>query len=238
MLIGKHPSPAAAVHRSGCSVSQHQSIDVGWNGCSVALLLAVNIPFALPFLCPDRFAKSTDPLLCYVISVDTPLLLLTVSAMGFSGKSEVMNHKRWVLRGESKSEGVFWKMENDGPAIDEKSKGFAANPAPGMEGIAGMLPDCVSVELDSEEVITNLQNAISIYPISSYSGSDVVPKDERGGYTLNHSVESQEKFEEMEDLFTLQITERNWYHKRFSFSVDSYGLDPKQFLNAVFNSNS
>ncbi|KAL8228395.1 hypothetical protein R6Q57_015979 [Mikania cordata] len=42
----------------------------------------------------------------------------------------------------------------------------------------------------------------------------------------------------MADLFTLSITEPDLvYHKRFAFSIDSYGLDPKQFLNGVFNSS-
>ncbi|KVI09565.1 hypothetical protein Ccrd_012059 [Cynara cardunculus var. scolymus] len=41
----------------------------------------------------------------------------------------------------------------------------------------------------------------------------------------------------MADLFTLSVTEPDLvYHKRFAFSIDSYGLDPKQFLNGVFNS--
>ncbi|XVE75272.1 hypothetical protein DITRI_Ditri12bG0081900 [Diplodiscus trichospermus] len=39
----------------------------------------------------------------------------------------------------------------------------------------------------------------------------------------------------MTDLFTLSITE-SVYHKGFVFSIDSYGLDQKQFLNEVFNS--
>ncbi|KAJ8427176.1 LOW QUALITY PROTEIN: hypothetical protein Cgig2_025738 [Carnegiea gigantea] len=41
----------------------------------------------------------------------------------------------------------------------------------------------------------------------------------------------------MADLFTLSITEPDLvYHKGFAFSIDSYGLDQKQFLNDVFNS--
>ncbi|THG06066.1 hypothetical protein TEA_013165 [Camellia sinensis var. sinensis] len=41
----------------------------------------------------------------------------------------------------------------------------------------------------------------------------------------------------MADLFTLSITEPDLvYHKGFAFSIDSYGLDQKQFLNEVFNS--
>ncbi|KAL6558340.1 hypothetical protein OROMI_018690 [Orobanche minor] len=40
------------------------------------------------------------------------------------------------------------------------------------------------------------------------------------------------KGKEMADLFTLSITDPDVvYHKGFSFSIDSYGLDQKQFLN-------
>ncbi|KAF1870421.1 hypothetical protein Lal_00003627 [Lupinus albus] len=41
----------------------------------------------------------------------------------------------------------------------------------------------------------------------------------------------------MADLFTLSITEPDlMYHKGFALSIDSSGLDQKQFLNEVFNS--
>ena len=115
------------------------------------------------------------------------------------------------------------------------------------------------------KIITYLQNTVSIHPISSYPGCDMVPKDEpdmdssnkisflnknpffdlfhlfhdrnRGGYTLHHDFESEERFQEMADLFTLSITEPDLvYHKGFAFSIDSYGLDQKQFLNEVFDS--
>ncbi|KAL8217718.1 hypothetical protein R6Q57_021091 [Mikania cordata] len=105
------------------------------------------------------------------------------------------------------------------------------------------------------------------FPISLDSGCDMVPKDEpdmdssnkisflnknqffdlfhlfhdrnRGGYTLHHDFESEERFQEMTDFFTLSITKPDpVYHKRFAFSIDSYGLDPKEFLNGVFNSRS
>nr|YP_010484390.1 Ycf2 [Tamarix laxa]YP_010484406.1 Ycf2 [Tamarix laxa]UVW79610.1 Ycf2 [Tamarix laxa]UVW79611.1 Ycf2 [Tamarix laxa] len=114
-------------------------------------------------------------------------------------------------------------------------------------------------------IITYLQNTVSIHPISSDPGWDMVPKDEpnmdssnkisflnknpffslfhlfhdrnRGGYTLHHDFESEERFQEMADLFTLSITEPDLvYHKGFAFSIDSHGLDQKQFLNEVFNS--
>nr|YP_010581033.1 hypothetical protein RF2 [Sarracenia alata]YP_010581047.1 hypothetical protein RF2 [Sarracenia alata]UZT27352.1 hypothetical protein RF2 [Sarracenia alata]UZT27363.1 hypothetical protein RF2 [Sarracenia alata] len=115
------------------------------------------------------------------------------------------------------------------------------------------------------KIITYLQNTVSIHPISSDPGCDMVPKDEpdmdssnkisflnknpffdlfhlfhdrnRGEYTLHHDFESEERFQEMADLFTLSITEPDLvYHKGFAFSIDSYGLDQKQFLNEVFNS--
>nr|YP_009529174.1 hypothetical protein RF2 [Pholisma arenarium]YP_009529180.1 hypothetical protein RF2 [Pholisma arenarium]AXX75974.1 hypothetical protein RF2 [Pholisma arenarium]AXX75981.1 hypothetical protein RF2 [Pholisma arenarium] len=115
------------------------------------------------------------------------------------------------------------------------------------------------------KIITYLQNTVSIHPISPDPGCDMVPKDEpdmassnkisflnknpfldffhlfhdrnRGGYTLHHDFESEERFQEMADLFTLSITEPDLvYHKGFAFYIDSYGLDQKQFLNEVFNS--
>nr|ATL59840.1 Ycf2 [Retiniphyllum pilosum] len=115
------------------------------------------------------------------------------------------------------------------------------------------------------KIITYLQNTVSIHPISSDTGCDMVPKDEpdmdssnkisflnknpffdlfhlfharnRRGYTLHHDFELEERFQEMADLFTLSITEPDLvYHKGFAFSIDSYGLDQKQFLNEVFNS--
>ncbi|KAK8317358.1 hypothetical protein V6Z11_A13G102600 [Gossypium hirsutum] len=67
------------------------------------------------------------------------------------------------------------------------------------------------------KIITYLQNTVSIHPISSDPGCDMVPKDELG---------------KMADLFTLSITELDLvYYKGFVFSIDSYGLDQKQFLN-------
>ena len=113
------------------------------------------------------------------------------------------------------------------------------------------------------KIITYLQNTVSIHPISSDPGCDMVPKADmdssnkisflnknpffdlfhlfhdrnRGGYTLHHDFESEERFQEMADRFTLSITQPDLvYHKGFAFSIDSYGLDQKQFLNEVFNS--
>nr|USG57653.1 hypothetical protein RF2 [Primula ranunculoides]USG57672.1 hypothetical protein RF2 [Primula ranunculoides] len=112
------------------------------------------------------------------------------------------------------------------------------------------------------KIITYLQNTVSIHPISSSDpGCDMVPKDEpdmdssnkisflnkndlfhlfhdwnRGGYTFHHDFESEERFQEMADRFTLSITEPDLvYHKGFAFSIDSCGLNQKKFLNEVFN---
>ena len=78
------------------------------------------------------------------------------------------------------------------------------------------------------KIIPYLQNTVSIHPISSDPGCDMVPKDEPD------MDSSEERFQEMADLFTLSITEPDLvYHKGFAFSIDSYGLDQKQFLNDV-----
>nr|YP_010694069.1 Ycf2 [Impatiens conchibracteata]YP_010694089.1 Ycf2 [Impatiens conchibracteata]WCD66762.1 Ycf2 [Impatiens conchibracteata]WCD66782.1 Ycf2 [Impatiens conchibracteata] len=107
------------------------------------------------------------------------------------------------------------------------------------------------------KIITYLQNTVSIHRISSDPGCDMVPKDEldmdssnkisflnknqffdlfhlfhdrnRGGYTLHHDFESEERFQEMADLFILSITEPDLvYHKGFAFSIDSYGDESKK----------
>nr|YP_010219429.1 hypothetical chloroplast RF21 [Musa velutina]YP_010219450.1 hypothetical chloroplast RF21 [Musa velutina]UCC34460.1 hypothetical chloroplast RF21 [Musa velutina]UCC34481.1 hypothetical chloroplast RF21 [Musa velutina]BCT09924.1 hypothetical protein RF2 [Musa velutina]BCT09944.1 hypothetical protein RF2 [Musa velutina] len=119
--------------------------------------------------------------------------------------------------------------------------------------------------VDIFKIIMYLQNTVSIHPISSDPGCDMVPKDEpdmdssnkisflnknpffdlfhlfhdrnKRGYTLHHDFESEERFQEMADLFTLSITEPDLvYHRGFAFSIDSYGLDQKKLLNEVFNS--
>nr|QXI86363.1 hypothetical protein RF2 [Gentiana producta]QXI86372.1 hypothetical protein RF2 [Gentiana producta] len=110
------------------------------------------------------------------------------------------------------------------------------------------------------KIITYLQNTVSIHPISSDPGCNMVPRDEpnmdssnsnkisflnknpffslfhlfhdrnRGGYTLHHDFESEERFQEMADLFTLSITEPDppVYPKVFAFSIDSYGDESKK----------
>nr|YP_009440637.1 hypothetical chloroplast RF21 [Lessertia frutescens]ATG87703.1 hypothetical chloroplast RF21 [Lessertia frutescens] len=109
-----------------------------------------------------------------------------------------------------------------------------------------------------------LQKTVSIHPISSDPGCNMVTKDEldssnkisflnknplfgllhlfqgrnRGGYMLHHYFESEERFHELADLFNLSITEPYLvYHNRFSFSIDSFKLDPKPKI-VVFTSNN
>uniref|UniRef100_UPI0030DE5A10 hypothetical chloroplast RF21 n=1 Tax=Herniaria glabra TaxID=115624 RepID=UPI0030DE5A10 len=116
------------------------------------------------------------------------------------------------------------------------------------------------------KIITYLQNSVSIHPISSDPGCDMVPKDEpdmgssdkisflnknsfcdlfhdrnRGGYTLHHDFESEDRFQEMADLFTLSITKPDLvYHKGFAFSIDSCGnfLEDRKQKRVVFASNT
>nr|YP_010832507.1 hypothetical chloroplast RF21 [Astragalus oxyglottis]WFG51945.1 hypothetical chloroplast RF21 [Astragalus oxyglottis] len=110
-----------------------------------------------------------------------------------------------------------------------------------------------------------LQKTVSIHPISSDPGCKMVTKDEldssnkisllnknplfgllhlfqyrnRGGYMLHHYLESEERFHQLADLLNLSITEPYLvYHKRFSFSIDSFKSDPKRFLNEVFKNES
>ncbi|KAL5555600.1 hypothetical protein UlMin_037836 [Ulmus minor] len=85
------------------------------------------------------------------------------------------------------------------------------------------------------KIIMYLQNTISIHHISSDPGCDMVPKDEpdmdkQGGYALLHDFESEERFQEMADLFTLSITEPDLvYHKGFVFN-SSDESEKKSFL--------
>nr|YP_009171132.1 hypothetical chloroplast RF21 [Pelargonium dichondrifolium]AJA38338.1 hypothetical chloroplast RF21 [Pelargonium dichondrifolium] len=119
--------------------------------------------------------------------------------------------------------------------------------------------------VDLFKILTYLQKTVSIYPISINAECERVPKDEldvdsskkisffkknpildllnlfhdrsRGGYTLDRYFESEERFEERVDRFTLSITEPGLvYHKGFFFSIDSYGLDQKKSLSEVFDS--
>lgn len=94
-----------------------------------------------------------------------------------------------------------------------------------------------------------LKNTVSIHPkdeLNSSNNTSFVDKNplfglfhhrNRGGYRLHHYFESEARFREMADLFNLSITEPDLvYHKVFSFSIDSFGLDQKQSLNEGFNS--
>nr|YP_010273735.1 hypothetical chloroplast RF21 [Dinetus racemosus]YP_010273752.1 hypothetical chloroplast RF21 [Dinetus racemosus]UKO32143.1 hypothetical chloroplast RF21 [Dinetus racemosus]UKO32160.1 hypothetical chloroplast RF21 [Dinetus racemosus] len=117
------------------------------------------------------------------------------------------------------------------------------------------------------KIITYLQKTVSIHSLSSDRGCGMVLKDDLdmdssnkilffnknpffdlfhrfhdrnwGGYALPYDFESEEILQEMADVFTLAITEPDLvYHKGFSFSIDSYGLDKKKFLNEVFNARA
>ncbi|KAI5653095.1 hypothetical protein M9H77_30282 [Catharanthus roseus] len=72
------------------------------------------------------------------------------------------------------------------------------------------------------KIITYLKDTVSIHPISSDPGCDMISflnknpffdlfhllhDRNRGGYTLHHDFESEDRFQEMTDLFTLSITE-------------------------------
>ncbi|KAL5734275.1 hypothetical protein ACOSP7_032136 [Xanthoceras sorbifolium] len=117
------------------------------------------------------------------------------------------------------------------------------------------------------KIITYLQNTVSIHPISSDPGCDMVPKDvldmdssnkisflnknpffdlfhlfhdrDRGGYTLHHDFESEERFQEMADLFTLSITEPDLVIRKkwVRISCGNDLEDPKQKI-VVFASNN
>nr|YP_010173238.1 hypothetical chloroplast RF2 [Medicago secundiflora]QSJ48419.1 hypothetical chloroplast RF2 [Medicago secundiflora] len=93
-----------------------------------------------------------------------------------------------------------------------------------------------------------LLNTVSLHPISSDPGCGGVAKDELyssysflnknrlfGLFHLSHDFESEERFQEMANLFNLSITKPDLaYHKGFYFSINSSGLDPKQkFILAV-----
>ncbi|KAL5549370.1 hypothetical protein UlMin_004601 [Ulmus minor] len=66
------------------------------------------------------------------------------------------------------------------------------------------------------KIIMYLQNTVSIHPISSDSGCDMVPKDEPDM--------DKERFQEMTDLFTLLITELDLvYHKGFALRRNYQG---------------
>lgn len=85
---------------------------------------------------------------------------------------------------------------------------------------------------------------VSIHPISSYSGCDIVPKDKSDMHNSNNISFSNkilifDVFQEMADLLILSITELDLMHYRgFAFSIDSHKLDRKKFLNEVFYSRN
>nr|YP_009748510.1 Ycf2 protein [Vanilla madagascariensis]YP_009748519.1 Ycf2 protein [Vanilla madagascariensis]QII90190.1 Ycf2 protein [Vanilla madagascariensis]QII90199.1 Ycf2 protein [Vanilla madagascariensis] len=112
--------------------------------------------------------------------------------------------------------------------------------------------------VDIFKIITYLQNTVSIHPSEPYHIPDMDSSGKISFFPKNRGVtriplcsghgidernpkmdffESEERFPEMADLFTLSITEPDLvYYRGFSFSMDSYGLDQQKFLNEVFNS--
>nr|YP_009640234.1 Ycf2 [Menispermum dauricum]QBZ73836.1 Ycf2 [Menispermum dauricum] len=118
--------------------------------------------------------------------------------------------------------------------------------------------------VDIFKIITYLQNTVSIHPISSDPGCDMVPKYEpdmdssnkisflnqnpfldlfhlfhdrnRGGYTLRHDFESEERFQEMADLLTLSITVPNrFFLMNRSDRNFEYGIQRDQIGNDTLN---
>nr|QOI12947.1 Ycf2 [Capparis spinosa]QOI12966.1 Ycf2 [Capparis spinosa] len=171
------------------------------------------------------------------------------------------------LSGYSSMPRLFTEREKrmNNHLLPEESEEFLGNPTRPIRSFFSDRRSENKEIVNIFKIITYLQNTVSIHPISSDLGCDMVPKDEldmdssnkisflnknpffdlfhlfhernRGGYTLRHDFESEERFQEMADLFTLSITEPDLaYHKGFAFSIDSYGLDQRQFLKEVFNS--
>nr|YP_009141305.1 hypothetical chloroplast RF21 [Lathyrus inconspicuus]AIL55831.1 hypothetical chloroplast RF21 [Lathyrus inconspicuus] len=114
------------------------------------------------------------------------------------------------------------------------------------------------------KIIMYLQKNVSIHPISSDGGCDRVAKDKlltvqnhisflnknlvfglfdlfhdrnRGGYLLQRDFQSEERFQEMANIFNLSITKPDLvYRNGFSFSIDFCKIDDKEFVNEVCNS--
>nr|YP_010290906.1 hypothetical protein RF2 [Gahnia tristis]YP_010290929.1 hypothetical protein RF2 [Gahnia tristis]ULQ66064.1 hypothetical protein RF2 [Gahnia tristis]ULQ66087.1 hypothetical protein RF2 [Gahnia tristis] len=81
--------------------------------------------------------------------------------------------------------------------------------------------------VDLFKIIPYLQKTVLIRPI--LPGGYMVPKEKSN---------AEDRFAEMINLFILSITQPNpnlVYHSRFAFSIDSYRLDPKKFLNEIFD---
>ena len=114
------------------------------------------------------------------------------------------------------------------------------------------------------KIIIYLQKNVSIHPISSDGGCDRVAKDKlltvqnhisflnqnlvfglfdlfhdqnRGGYLLQRDFQSEERFQEMANIFNLSITKPDLvYRNGFSFSIDFSKIDDKPFVSEVCNS--
>nr|QJS52105.1 Ycf2 [Vicia bungei] len=81
------------------------------------------------------------------------------------------------------------------------------------------------------KIIMYLQKNVSISPISSDGGCDIHDQN-RGGYLLHRDFQSEERFQEMANLFNLSLTKPDLvYRNGFSFSIGFSKLDEKQFVN-------
>nr|QJD21014.1 hypothetical chloroplast RF21 [Trifolium resupinatum] len=76
------------------------------------------------------------------------------------------------------------------------------------------------------KIIMYLQNTVSIHPISSDPGCDRVTKNELLTFP---NFESEERFQEMANLFNLSITKPDLMYPK-GFSIDYSVLDPKLFF--------
>jgi len=88
----------------------------------------------------------------------------------------------------------------------------------------------------AEDKLFTVQNNISFLNKNRVFGLFHLFHDRnRGGYLLHRDFQSEERFQEMANLFNLSITKPDLvYRNGFSFSISR--LDQKQFVNEVFNS--
>nr|YP_001430146.1 ycf2 protein [Cuscuta reflexa]P32033.2 RecName: Full=Protein Ycf2 [Cuscuta reflexa]CAM98433.1 ycf2 protein [Cuscuta reflexa] len=137
------------------------------------------------------------------------------------------------------SELHLWTNPTEKSTIDHK---FVKNPLSFVRGAEN------KEIMNLLRIITYLQKTFSIHSISSDPRWDSVPKHDpdmdsfqkNSLFFLFHRFhernrfESEERLQEMTELFTLLISEPDLvYHKGFSFSIyiDSYGLEKKKLLN-------
>nr|YP_010176756.1 hypothetical chloroplast RF21 [Vicia costata]QSQ72459.1 hypothetical chloroplast RF21 [Vicia costata] len=84
------------------------------------------------------------------------------------------------------------------------------------------------------KIMIYLQKNVSIHPISSDGGCDMVAKEKLLTVQNKNSflTKNEERFKEMSNLFNLSLTKPDLvYRNGFSFSIRSSDLDEKQFVN-------